>query len=175
MQSNSRFGGRRRLSVARAILLGGLVVGALDALDAVVFFGLRGAKPIVIFQSIASGLLGRAAFRGGLSTAALGVCLHFFIATVIVFTYYVASKRLHILTRQPVVFGILYGIAVYFVMTRVVVPLSAASSGPPALPVLVNGLLIHAFGVGLPSALFVRASLGSGPDPAGGSERAGPR
>jgi hypothetical protein len=164
MPSTPQFGARRRLSAPRAILLGGLVVGALDGLDAVVFFGFRGVRPVAIFQSIASGLLGRAAFRGGLRTALLGACLHFFIATVVVLIYYVASKRLHILTRQAVVFGILYGIAVYFVMNRVVVPLSAASSGGPVpLAVLANGLLIHAFGVGLPSALFARAALGSGP------------
>lgn len=150
-----------RMSAPRAILLGGLVVGALDALDAVIFFGLRGAKPIAVFQSIASGLLGRAAFRGGLGTALLGACLHFFIATVVVLVYYVASTRLRILVRHPVVCGIAYGIAVYVVMNRVVVPLSAAASGgTPPLPVLANGLLIHMFGVGLPSALFARAALG---------------
>jgi hypothetical protein len=52
-----------------------LVVGALDAIDAVVFFGLRGVTPIRIAHSIAAGLLGRAAFQGGLATAALGVGL----------------------------------------------------------------------------------------------------
>jgi hypothetical protein len=159
MPSYSQFRGRRRLSAPRAIVLGGLVVGTLDALDAIVFFGLRGAKPIAIFQSIASGLLGRAAFQGGLGTALLGVCLHFLIATVIVLTYYIASTRLRILTRQAIVFGILYGVAVYFVMNRLVIPLSAFNrAGPVPVPVLVNGLLIHAFGVGLPSALFARAA-----------------
>jgi hypothetical protein len=47
---------------------------------------------------------------------------------------------------------------VYGIMTWVVVPLSAAASNPPSLPVLINGLLIHAWGVGLPSALFARAA-----------------
>lgn len=160
MPPYSRFRSRARLSAPRAVLLGGLVVGILDGLDAIVFFGLHGVKPMVILQSIASGLLGRAAFRGGLSTALLGVALHFLIATIIVLTYYIASTRLHILTRHAIVFGILYGIAAYVVMNRVVVPLSAAGGGPVPLPVLVNGLLIHAFGVGLPSALFARAALG---------------
>lgn len=69
------------LTSGRALLLGTVVVGSLDAIDAVVFFGLRsGVKPIRIFQSIASGLLGRPAFQGGYQTAALGACLHFFIA-----------------------------------------------------------------------------------------------
>jgi len=148
------------VTATRAIVYGTLVVGTLDALDAVVFFGLRsGATPIRIFQSIAAGLLGRASFQGGLGTAALGVCLHFFIAFVIVTIYHVASRRARILTDRPVMFGLLYGVAAYFVMSRIVVPLSAAGGGGwPPLPVLVNGLLIHALGVGLPSALFARAA-----------------
>lgn len=44
---------------ARALLYGTLAVGILDITDAIVFFGLRSAKPIRILQSIASGLLGR--------------------------------------------------------------------------------------------------------------------
>ena len=70
-----------RLSGTQAVLYGTLVVGTLDALDAIVFFGLRsGAQPIRIFQGIASGLLGPAARQGGLQTAAIGVGLHYFIA-----------------------------------------------------------------------------------------------
>jgi hypothetical protein len=44
-------------------------------------------------------------------------------------------------------------------MNLVVVPLSriGGSFGPP-LPVLVNGLLIHIVGVGLPAALAARAA-----------------
>jgi uncharacterized membrane protein YagU involved in acid resistance len=148
----------RELRAAQAILYGTLVVGALDAIDAVVFFGLRGVQPIRIFHSIAAGLLGRAAFQGGLATAALGVFLHFFIAFIIVSTFCLASTRARALTRQPVIWGLLYGLVVYAVMNLVVVPLSAAGRAPFSLPVLMNGLLIHAFGVGLPSALFARAA-----------------
>ena len=39
-------------------LAGGLTVGTLDGLDAIVFFGSRGAIPHRIFQRIASGLIG---------------------------------------------------------------------------------------------------------------------
>lgn len=64
MTNEERLCVSRRLSPARAIVYGGLVVGTLDILDAVIFFGLwRGVAPIRIFQSIASGLLGRAAFQ----------------------------------------------------------------------------------------------------------------
>jgi len=142
----------------KALALGTVVVGTLDILDALVFFGLRGAQPIRIFQSIAAGLLGRAAFQGGLATAMLGGVLHFFIAFVIVAVYFLASRRALVLTRHAVAFGMLYGIGVYFVMSYIVIPLSAANQGSFALPVFLNGILIHAFGVGLPAALFVRAA-----------------
>jgi hypothetical protein len=152
----------RSLSPVRAVVLGGLTVGALDILDAFVFFGLRsGATPQRILQSIASGLIGRqAATQGGLQTAVLGAVLHFFIATMIALVYLLASRRWRVLTAKPIVCGILYGLVVYAVMNYVVVPLSAIGGGVriAATPVLINGLLIHAFGVGLPSALFARAA-----------------
>jgi hypothetical protein len=151
---------RNRLSARRAILYGTLVVGTLDAIDAFVFFGLRaGSTPIRIFQSIASGWVGRAAYDGGLRTAALGAATHYFIAFGIVATYVALSRRIGALTRHPVPFGIAYGLLAYFVLNRIVIPLSAIGPVPwPPLPVLANGLLIHAFGIGLPAALFAAAS-----------------
>lgn len=148
------------MSPARAILYGTLAVGVLDLLDALVFFGLRGVAPILILQSIASGLLGRGAYQGGAGTAVLGIALHFFIAFAIVTTYHLAARRLRVLARRPFLFGPLYGLLVYAVMNAVVVPLSAAVVGTKTWPVIVNGLLIHMLGVGLPSALFARAATG---------------
>jgi hypothetical protein len=147
-----------RTSSATAVLLGSLAVGVLDILDAFVFFGWRGVSPLRILQSIAAGLLGRAAFDGGLRTAALGLLLHFFIAFVIVLVYYVASGRLSDLVRHPIRYGLLYGVAAYAVMTFVVVPLSAAGGRLPSWPVAANGLFIHTLGVGLPAALAARAA-----------------
>jgi hypothetical protein len=149
------------LTPARAVASATLAVGVLDGLDAIVFFGLRsGAGPVRIFQSIAAGLVGRsAASQGGLKTASLGLLLHFVVAFLIVLVFVVASRRVTILTRHAVAAGILYGVAAYFVMNRVVLPLSAiGSAGPFSWPVFANGLLIHAFGVGLPAALFARSA-----------------
>jgi hypothetical protein len=143
---------------ARALLIGGLTVGVLDGLDALLFFGLRGVPPMRLFQGIASGLLGRSAFAGGMTTALLGILLHFFIAFAVVTTYHVAARWLPKLTLQPWTHGPLYGLAVYGVMTFIVVPLSAIGWRPPSTGVLVNGLLIHALGVGLPAALSAQAA-----------------
>src|SRR5258707_3463353 len=90
----------------KMLIIGGLVVGALDFLDAVVFFGLRsGTTPVRIGQSIAAGLQGRAAFSGGLPSAAPGVLLHFFIAFVIVAVYYFAAPAMPLLPPQPITSG----------------------------------------------------------------------
>ena len=145
----------------KAILFGGLVAGVLDLLDAFVFFGLRsGTRPVAILHSIAAGAVGRDAARaGGATTAALGLFLHFLIATLIVGVYVAASRLVPVLRRRWVICGITFGVIAYFVMTFVVVPLSNAGPGRitfalPATPVLINGVLIHAFGVGLPAAYF---------------------
>ena len=149
---------RGSMSPVQALLLGTLTVGVLDILDAFVFFGLRGVPATAILQAIASGVLGREAFAGGSGTAALGLALHFVIAFGVVAVYHLASRRFPALARNPLLLGPLYGILVYLVMNEVVLPLSAAMTGPRTLPILVNGLLIHAFGVGLPAALSAWAA-----------------
>lgn len=147
------------LKPARAFLYGALVVGVLDAMDAIVYFGLtRRATPTRVFQSIAGGLLGRSTFQGGVATALLGVLVHFRVAFSIVSAYFAANRWVRALTRHPVSCGLVYGILAYLAMNLVVLPLSAAGRAPFSLPVMLNGLLIHAFGVGLPSALFARAA-----------------
>jgi hypothetical protein len=149
----------RRISGLRAVLLGGLTVGILDITDALVFFGLYiPATPMRIFHSVAAGLIGREAARaGGVPTAILGGVLHFTIATIITAIYFLASRKLPALVRRPVVYGLAYGVVCYFVMSFVVIPLSAAGRplSWPAWPVLVNGILGHALLVGMPAALWV--------------------
>jgi hypothetical protein len=144
----------RRWSPIRALAIGTVVVGVLDALDAIVVFGLRsGVSPIRIFQGIASGLVGPEAFAGGVSTALLGVGLHFVIACGIVATCLALSRIWTPLASRPFVFGPIFGIAVYLVMNLVVIPLSAIGASSFSTFSVVNGVLIHVVGVGIPAAL----------------------
>jgi hypothetical protein len=147
------------MTLARAISLGGLTVGVLDGLDAVIFFGLRGVGPARIFQAVAAGLLGPRSFQGGMGTTALGVVLHFTIATTIVSVACLLARRFPILLRHAVSAGAAYGIGVWLVMNFLVIPLSAATPSAWSLPVIINGLLIHVVGVGVPALLFARAAV----------------
>ena len=123
----------RTLSAPAAIALGTLAVGTLDALDAVVFFGLRGAAPGRIFQSIASGLLGRAVFDGGLATVALGVACHYTVALGIVATYFLVSRKLTRLAELawPVV---LNGLLIHMIGVGTPAALAAWACPPTRAP-----------------------------------------
>jgi Na+/alanine symporter len=133
-----------------AIGVGGLIAGALDLTQAMILFGAR------IPLSIAAGLLGRQAFRGGVGTYVLGVFLHFFIAFSAAAVYYAASRRLRFLVEHPLVCGLVFGAAVEEVMTLIVLPLSALHArGPYQLHDLILGLLVHMVVVGLPISFSV--------------------
>ncbi len=145
------------LKHAAWIISGGLLIGTLDAIYAIVFWGMRGAAPIRIFQSIAAGLLGRdAALRGGIRTEALGLGLHYFIALAIVVVYFVASRFWPALLQRPIIYSAMYGILVYIFMNYIVIPLSATSRGPFLLSWVVCSVIVHAFLIGVPAALFAR-------------------
>ena len=146
----------RRLSVGQAIFWGGLAAGVLDAVDGVIAFGTQGMNPIQVLQYIASGLLGKASFEGGLATAGLGTVLHFLIAFVAAAVYVVAGRRISALKKQAITFGLLYGAAVYFFMNYLVLPLSAVGHPPFKLGLFLNGVVGHALFVGVPIAWFAR-------------------
>lgn len=141
------------------ILYGGLVVGILDGLFALIFYGLiLGVQPLRIFQSVASGLLGKASYEGGIRTFLLGILLHFIVATCIAAVYYAASLKLPVLIHHAVVCGLIYGLLAYLGMNYVVIPLSAIGLRPTSLRVFLPAFIGHALLVGLPIALLAQRS-----------------
>jgi len=148
-----------RSTSLRTILAAGLLCGALDITAAIVVYGRFGATPIGILQGIAAGLLGPRASEGGLATAALGLVCHFTIALGAAAVYAALARRVQALVTYPWPSGALYGIAVFFFMNRVVVPLSRAHKFPFSWKMMWIGLAIHVVCVGLPIALVVRRGL----------------
>lgn len=150
-------------ATVRTILMAGIVAGIFDGTYAIAYFGLtRGVPAHRIFQHVASGLLGRASFDLGWKSVVLGVVCHLTVAIGAAASYAIASKAIPILVRKPLLFGPLFGLAVYVFMNFVVIPLSRVtpSRGPAAADVLITGILVHMFLIGLPIALIVsRAHL----------------
>jgi uncharacterized membrane protein YagU involved in acid resistance len=143
-------------NVILALLAAGFVCGVMDITAAIVVYGRFGLKPMRLLQGIASGLLGQKAFSSGLATALLGLLCHFVIAFGAAAAYLLASRALGFLTEHAVVSGVLYGVAVYFFMQQIVLPLSAAAKPPFSLQMMIIGVVIHIFCVGLPIALTIR-------------------
>lgn len=136
-----------------AIVTGGLIAGALDLAYAILVYS--PTKPILIGQTIASGVLGSQSYEQGMPSAALGVLLHFVIALGAATVYYLASRKLPILIRRPVLCGMVYGALVYVFMHAVVLPLSAVSHSHTPIAYQVCEFIEHWFFVGLPIALSV--------------------
>ena len=138
-----------------AILIGGLIAGILDLTSAILITLYYHGSVTRMLQGIASGALGKAAFDGGTSTAALGVGFHFLIAFIWTIVFYAASRKIGFLTAQPIIAGVLYGIVVYLIMYLGVQPLAGLH---PKFGLLTTSraVLVHIFCIGLPIALSIK-------------------
>ena len=137
------------------ISLAGLLSGIIDLTATSILVKTQGVPIERLLQTIASGALGPSAFQEGKKTAAMGVFFHFFIAFFAALIYYAISRKMSALIDYPLFSGVVYGSAVHLVMSRIVVPLSAAPKREFSAKAFLTQLIIHIFCVGLPIALVV--------------------
>jgi hypothetical protein len=137
------------------ISLAGLFSGVIDLAATSTLVRTQGITIERLLQTIASGALGTSAFKGGRKTATAGFFFHFTIAFTAAAVYYAASRNMTMLLNHPLLSGLLYGVVVQLVMSRVVVPLSAAPKREFSAKAFLTQLVIHMFFVGLPIALIV--------------------
>lgn len=139
---------------AGAIFWGAIIAGLLDIAAVFAFWAAKGVSPIAILQSIASALLGPAAFDLGGPAALLGLFLHFAVSFTFAAAYVLAAVRVPALRVRYVLFGLGYGFGAHLVMSFIVVPLTRANFGswPPPLLNYAASLFIHLVLFGLPIA-----------------------
>jgi uncharacterized membrane protein YagU involved in acid resistance len=117
-----------RSSVWISILSGGLVAGTVDIGAAAL---INQVGPVLILHYIAAGLLGpSAALAGGTPAAVLGLILQWAMSLIIAAIFVLAAERWPALRRSWLPWGLAYGVAIFFVMNYVVLPLSAAMPKP---------------------------------------------
>lgn len=142
----------------------GALVALLDGTFAIALYAwvLRAATATQVLQSIAAALLGGAAYREGMASAALGLVMHVCIAFGWTLVYAILRTALPWLrdgTRSTVgalVAGAVFGCCVWLIMDLLLVPLTRARPTPPASPLFFVMLAWHAVGVGWPIALMLR-------------------
>jgi hypothetical protein len=147
-----------RSSLLRPIVLGGMFIFISQFIHQWVVITLIQKTPyILVWQYIASGALGNAAFEGGIATALVGVLIHFFISLAIAGVFILSAGRLPLLRRYAIAGALLYGFGVFIVMNMIVTPLSAAPPLPaPTMPWLIEAIIEHVVIVGLPLGILVR-------------------
>jgi uncharacterized membrane protein YagU involved in acid resistance len=155
----------RRVGAGRVILaiaVGGLVAAAAEMAIILPVQQRLGVPPIRVFQFIASGALGAAAFRDRYSVA-VGIAAHLFISLVAAAIYVLAGLRWPALLRRPVGGGAIFGALAFVVMTFAVLPLTAIGFQPPkSLALGAMSLATHVVGFGVPLALAAAACLRPG-------------
>ena len=148
-----------RNSLLRLSVIGGLICGTADVIIYHWFVqNVLGAVPLIsLYQYIASGALGNAAFAGGNATALLGMLFHYLISIVIAGVFILSVNRIPLLRRYLILGALLYGFGVFIVMNMIVTPLSATPPLPtPTTPQLIVAILDHILIFGLLLGILVR-------------------
>ncbi|HVU55949.1 MAG TPA: hypothetical protein VHD83_12885 [Puia sp.] len=107
------------------IILAWLVAGTLDISYAIITWGPVFGKITAaqLLQGIASTLMGKDAFTGGISTALVGLAMHYGISLAWTLFYFFIFPYIPLLARNTFFSGILYGVFVWAMMGLLIVPL----------------------------------------------------
>jgi len=144
-----------------ATLAAGTVAAIVEIVPALPIQQSFGVTPIQVFQSIASGIEGRAAFDGGMGSAVFGALLHWAMSLAFAGVWVAAVLRSATLSRHYALWGIVYGLAAYVVMNWIVLPLSAAPFQTTHVPWrMAMSISFHLFLFGLPIAAVTHWVLG---------------
>jgi hypothetical protein len=143
-------------STGRRILIATAIAGTLDIAAAIIltlYFGKRTVDAML--RGVASGPVPGAP-DWGMAGAVLGLVVHYVLMAIMVTVYVLAADRMPQLKRQPLLWGLLYGLATYVVMNLIVVPLRFHTPLPPSTLAICTQLFCHIVLVGIPIALVAR-------------------
>lgn len=141
-----------------AILLTGLIAGVLDGAGAVIVYLIRGGRtPERIFNFIASGVFGSAAMTGGTPMVFAGIGFHMIIAMGWTVLFFLAARQFEALRRHWIAAAVGYGILVWILMNKVVLPLSRVQmAATTTWNSIIVGALVLVVCIGFPISLGAR-------------------
>ncbi len=140
----------------RAVITAGLFAGSLDILAACTQFYLRtGKNPDRVLKFVASGVFGKDALAGGTMYAAWGLLFHYLIAFSFTVFFFWVYPRWKALAINKWVTAVGYGLFVWLIMNRAVVPLSQTPKMPFQLTQAMIAAAILICMIGLPLSLII--------------------
>lgn len=138
-------------SLFMTILISGLIVGTFDLTAATIQTLIYNGSPVKMFKYISSGVYGKDALNGGSGFAIQGVLFHYCIAMIWTIIFFLIYPKIPFLSKNRILTGILYGMLVWTIMSRVVVQLSNTPKAPFNFgrACIAAGILIVAIGIPL--------------------------
>lgn len=141
-------------ALTRSILTAWLIAGTMDITAACTQYYINTGKgPEGVLRYVASGLIGKSAGNGGIEIPLLGLLLHYIVALVFTLIFFWLYPRLKFMQVNKWITGLVYGMVVWVIMNRLVVPLSAAHTGPFVLKKAAIAMAILMVCIGLPISL----------------------
>jgi hypothetical protein len=141
------------------LVMAGVAGAAVDGLYASAVGLMHGRSVVRVWQGVAGGWLGKQASEGGVASMLLGLATHFGIAICMAAAYAAVASRVRLLYRRPVLCGALYGLVLYLVMYRIVLPLRWPAVFPKWDGVQSLADIASHVGVGLAIALVLSRAL----------------
>ena len=142
----------------KPIAIATAVAGTLDILFAMILTVFFGREIGGMLRYVASGPFPQATEMGA-GGVILGLLVHFGLMAIMATVYMaVARHRPHFLAK-PIQWGVMYGLATYFVMNWMVVPLRFDAPLPPSTRAILTQLFAHIVLVGIPIALIAARYL----------------
>ena len=140
----------------QTILAATLIAGSLDITAAFISVYVRGTHPIKVLYYVASGVFGReTAYNSGWGMALLGLIFHYLIALLFSLFLFFVYPSLKSWLKNKIFIGVLYGIFVWAIMNKIVVPLSNTPPGKPNLQSMIIACAILVVCIGIPIAWIV--------------------
>ena len=142
----------------RPIAIATAISGTLDILFAMILTIAFGREIPNMLRYVASGPF-PAATEMGTGGAILGLVVHFTLMAIMAASYMALARHRQQLPAKPIQWGVIYGLATYFVMNCIVVPLRFHSPLPPKPISIATQLFAHIVLVGIPMALIASRYL----------------
>jgi len=134
-----------------------LLVGVLDILAAMFSFYLStGKSPLIVLKFIATSVQGAEAYAGGTTSILLGLALHFSVAFLFTLFFFLIYKPLKLDSCNSYLTGILYGIFIWLVMNKLVLPMTSVKQQAFQWLEAGKAMLILVAMIGLPLALMLK-------------------
>jgi uncharacterized membrane protein YagU involved in acid resistance len=142
----------------KVVLIAGLVAGTLDIIAACLLFYIdTGKNPEIVLKYIASGVFGRQkAYNSGDIMNLWGLLFHYIIATGFAAVFVWLYLKVNFISKNVIISGLIYGLIVWLIMNRVVVPLSHVAQQPFKWSGALKSMLVLMLMVGLPIALVTK-------------------